>query len=517
MVLSVFVPTTRAFAVDTVSTYGCVIGSSSSCPGDSAWQIKQATGTNTNGLYWINVNGTATQVYSIMDSAMGGGWMLAMKGSSTGTTYVFTWTGWTNSGSYSGTQGTTNEDAKFTVFDSMTANQVLAVWPGTTGNYCNNGVTISNSVCGVGAYGASITSSYGFTWAETLTAGALSAWTGASANTAPTAVCPSSYPITLLNLFKNSSRCLIRTINAAYSATDSPYNPAGNHLFSTQKDVRFFGFNYGNTNNLVRARWGFGFNENGGTPADEGSNDTTGGIGLEAIPSGDRPTCCTADSSGGGQFGAGGINSSNILKLAYQMYVRNTGASLTTANPSFTAQTGVAGGATFTIDSSTISAETVTVSDTTNPSRTLTLVQNANGSFSVSGALSGDTINVSVTYAAKSGYQGYGTFSTNITATTGASSTAISVGNVNKLINATITVNITPSAAGGNVTFYWNRRQITRCVSKPVVSGSVSCTWKPLTQGYGVLTATFIATDGIYSSSSANPVYLSVGKRTGIR
>jgi hypothetical protein len=67
------------------------------------------------------------------------------------------------------------------------------------------------------------------------------------------------------------------------------------------------------------------------------------------------------------------------------------------------------------------------------------------------------------------------------------------------------------------VTFYWNRRQITRCVSKPLVSGSVTCTWKPLTQGYGVLTATFTATDNIYTSSSANPVYLSVGKRTGAR
>ena len=514
MVLSVFLPTSRAFAVDTVSTFGCVIGSSSSCPGDSAWQIKQATGANTNGLYWINVNGTATQVYSIMDSAMGGGgWMLAMKGTTSATNYGYTFAGWTNSGSYSGTQGTTDEEAKFNVFDSMTANQVLAIWPGTTGStYCGG------STCGVGAYGASITSSYGFTWAETLTAGALLAWTGDSSSQG--ASCPATFPITLLNLFKNSNRCLIRTVNATYSLSSSPYDPIGNHLFSSQQYVRFFGFNYGDTGNNHRTRWGFGFNENAGTPAPETSNDTMGGIGIDTtsatMSAGDRPSCCTADSSGGGQYGVGG-NSNNTTKLGYQMYVRNTGASLTAASPSFTAQAGAGGGATFTIDSSTVSAETVTVSDTTNTGRTLTLVQNANGSFSVSGALSGDTINVSVTYAAKSGYKGYGTFSTNITATTGASSTAISVGNVNKLINATITVNVTPSAAGGTVTFYWNRRQITRCVSKPVVSGSVTCTWKPLTQGYGVLTATFIATDGIYSSSSANPVYLSVGKRTGIR
>ena len=69
---------------------GCTVGSSSSCPGDSAWQIKQATGTNTNGIYWVTLNGSAVKVYAIMDSAMGGGgWMLAMKGASNGTSFPY--------------------------------------------------------------------------------------------------------------------------------------------------------------------------------------------------------------------------------------------------------------------------------------------------------------------------------------------------------------------------------------------------------------------------------------------
>lgn len=46
-------------------------------PAPSAKYIKQATGTNTNGLYWIDVpNLGARQLYCIMDTrADGGGWM----------------------------------------------------------------------------------------------------------------------------------------------------------------------------------------------------------------------------------------------------------------------------------------------------------------------------------------------------------------------------------------------------------------------------------------------------------
>ncbi len=518
--LSVFYPITKAYAVTTTATYGCVIGSASACPGDSAWQIKQATGTNTNGLYWIKVNGTSTQVYSIMDSNMGGGgWMLAMKGASSGTTFTYSWTGWTNSGSYTGTQGTTIEDAKFNVFDSMTANQVLAVWPSTTGNYCNDGATASNSTCGVGAYGSSITSSYGFTWAETLTSGTLSTWTGHS-GVVKGSSCPSTYPLTLLSLFSNSNRCLIRKLaGATYSSSRTPYDPYGNHLFSTQKDVRFFGFNYGGSVDNTRARWGFGFNENGQvtgqTYDDEGSNDTSGGIGLLAITSGDRPTCCTQD-SGSGQYGAG-LSANVATSMPYQLYVRDTGVSLTTANPSINSPLGVAGGATFTVDTSTVSADTITVQDSSNSNRNLTLTQNANGSYSVSGALAGDVVNVSVNYVAKSGYQGTGTITANITATTGGTTAAISIGSVNKLINATITVTVSPSSALGTVNFYWKNRIINRCSAKTVTSGTATCTWKPMTQGQGVLTAAFTSSDGIYTNSSANPTYVVVGKRSGTR
>jgi hypothetical protein len=131
--------------------------------------------------------------------------------------------------------------------------------------------------------------------------------------------------------------------------------------------------------------------------------------------------------------------------------------------------------------------------------------------------LAGDVVNVSVNYVAKSGYQGTGTITANITATTGGTTAAISIGSVNKLINATITVTVSPSSALGTVNFYWKNRIINRCSEKTVTSGTATCTWKPMTQGLGVLTAAFTSSDGIYTNSSANPTYVVVGKRSGTR
>jgi len=223
---------TQATAAD------CVIGSTQDCPGASAKHIKDVTGTNTDGVYWITVGGVSTQVYSIMNSAMdGGGWMLAMKGANTGSTFNYNSTYWTTTNTLNTTylrrnDSSYNEDAKFSVFNSTPASKVLAIFPDAT------------------AGGAITGQSYGFTWNETM----------------PTPANTQSYsgrPVqgdytgkTLRELFAGGEKIYIRDATSA-----SPYRAAGSGVFSTQTDVRFFGFNYSG-GSASKARFGLGFNEN---------------------------------------------------------------------------------------------------------------------------------------------------------------------------------------------------------------------------------------------------------------
>jgi len=58
-------------------------GSSEDKAGYSANQIKNLTGTTTNGLYWILVNNVATQLYCDMNTIDGGGWTLIGKSNGT--------------------------------------------------------------------------------------------------------------------------------------------------------------------------------------------------------------------------------------------------------------------------------------------------------------------------------------------------------------------------------------------------------------------------------------------------
>jgi hypothetical protein len=67
--------------------------------------------------------------------------------------------------------------------------------------------------------------------------------------------------------------------------------------FSSQTDVRFYGYNYANAGGGANVRWGFGWNENGGglyPTGDEQSNDVSGGIGMAwgNYSAGDYISCC---------------------------------------------------------------------------------------------------------------------------------------------------------------------------------------------------------------------------------
>jgi hypothetical protein len=245
------------------------------CAAPSAQAIKDRTGTNTNGVYWISVNGVATQIYSIMDSAMnGGGWMLAMKGANTGNTFGYSANYWTTNNTLNPSNpepnwGSTNTDAKYSIFNSMLASDIMAIFPDATPG------------------GAITGQSYGYTWVEQMpTPSNTTTISGASNSVDYTGK-------TLLELFTDNTKIPIRN-----PAATTPYRATGS-VFSSQAGYKFFGYNYRSTSSdsryIKKVRWGFGWNNEG----DEGSNDVTGGIGLDITTrtstqwsAGDIPECC---------------------------------------------------------------------------------------------------------------------------------------------------------------------------------------------------------------------------------
>jgi hypothetical protein len=89
----------------------CVIGSSSSCPATSPQEIYNLYGTTTNGTYWIKVNGTATQVYVLMDrtNSDNGSWILMMKGAPSSTNFTYSSSYWTDNTTTLNTASLTND------------------------------------------------------------------------------------------------------------------------------------------------------------------------------------------------------------------------------------------------------------------------------------------------------------------------------------------------------------------------------------------------------------------------
>jgi hypothetical protein len=208
----------------------------------SAQAIKLINPGAPDGIYWINVPTVGPkQTYCIMDSAYdGGGWMMAMK-ATRGTTFNFNANYWTTKNVLNETQTNTNDgDAKFDVMNYFQAKDLLAVWPDLTGN----------SGC--------FNVPRGHIWLQK------------NFYTAD---------ISFVDLLNTVNEYFIQDAN----------NFCGINQFSRQTDVRFYGFNYSNDQNLARTRWGFGWNENGGglwPNGNQGSDDVAGGIGMTGTQQG---------------------------------------------------------------------------------------------------------------------------------------------------------------------------------------------------------------------------------------
>jgi hypothetical protein len=263
-------------------------------PGDSALQLKQDYGYTANGVYYISVNGNSTPVFCLMDSNLaGGGWMMSMK-ATRGTTFEYDSIHWSTASTLNANDTTRNDgDAKFNVFNYSIGSDILAIFP--------------DMIQG----GSLSVSGYGWIWYQ------------------PSFISAANLPFTnkqqtLLNVF-NAPTPIMNNGGAGYFISDAKtFNgwSGGTNKWSSQVDVRFYGFNY-NPNpayaSTMKVRWGFGWNENseGLYPANNvpyiGTNDVTGGIGLGFTgfnySAGDVIACC-ADFTG--------VNRS----MRMEMYVR---------------------------------------------------------------------------------------------------------------------------------------------------------------------------------------------------
>jgi hypothetical protein len=227
----------------------------------SAAQLKLDNSYNTDGVYWITINGTSQPVYCIMNSAInGGGWMMMMKATRSSTWEYYS-NLWTTNNLLNYTIGSTTNvnrndgDAKYDVMNHFQGKDFLALWPD------------------IGQGGSISVSGYPWIWLQNNYFNA-------------------GQRITPISFFSSANRNFIGDAKL--------FSGWASGVFSSQTDVRFYGFNWrndtalagtiSNDTNSASVRWGFGWNENGGISgqaspilypnANMGSDDVSGGIGM---------------------------------------------------------------------------------------------------------------------------------------------------------------------------------------------------------------------------------------------
>ena len=208
-----------------------------------------------DGVYWINPEGTNLQVYCDMTTD-GGGWTLLMKAAQ-GTTFNYNSNYWTTNNTLNPSDLTLNSgDAKYDSFNQLPVKDLMAKWPDIPG---------------------------GLVWLQT------------NFNDGTATFLPNFFSTTTSSNNPGGSGKFIQD-----AKTFSGWKVG---IFSSQVDIRFYGFNYKSYVGMAKVRWGFGWNENGeglypssGSGSYLGSNDVSGGIGMdsnfEGYSAGDKINCC---------------------------------------------------------------------------------------------------------------------------------------------------------------------------------------------------------------------------------
>ncbi len=223
----------------------------------SCLAILNSGNSNGDGIYTIDPDGfgpeSSFQVYCDMTTD-GGGWTLLMKAAQ-GTTFNYNSNYWTTTNTLNPNDLTLNAgDAKYDSFNKVPVKDLMAKWPDI---------------------------SSGWKWTQ--------------------------------NSFDDGTAILLPTFfstaNLKFIQDAKTFSGWQSGIFSSQVDIRFYGFNFVNNKNYgvnANVRWGFGWNENGeglysspstlnggGAP---GSDDVSGGIGMDSnfgsYSAGDKINCC---------------------------------------------------------------------------------------------------------------------------------------------------------------------------------------------------------------------------------
>ena len=462
----------------------CVIGSSSTCPATSPQEIYNLYGTTTNGTYWIKVNGTATQVYVLMDrtNSDNGSWILMMKGAPSSTTFTYSSNYWTDNTTTLNTASLTNDvdtDAKFSVFNNLSVKKMLAVFKpgGSSGTYPYDAGTY-----GIPNGGDLASNPFGgHVWLETL----------ASASTAQTRV-------TNNNILYNTAATIPVTKYKKSAATGA------DRVFSYQNPMGHYGFDITTCSaGGSKLRWGFQWNENGVT--EYGSCDMWGGIGGELTSAHDRVIwkdagCEAACAAPGTAMGHKNLSFQIWGKTAEPSLGAPTSVSANTATPM---QVSLSWGAPA---STTPSDYIVQYKLAAASNYSNSLVVSGQTTAQITGLTGGASYNFRVLARTASDSTSTANLasSTITTTTTSNPTTTILTTDPSAVYGATntLTATVSSNTATGTMNFKNGANSITGCSAAPVTAGIATCTtWKPSVGTYA-LTAAYSGSELAGASTS---------------
>jgi hypothetical protein len=245
----------------------------------------------------------------------------------------------------------------------------------------------------------------------------------------------------------------------------------------------------------------------GGAGGDAGSGSASGwgpGYGGSSYNSGSAQSAVLRNTYGQGSVQIS-LSTPSLSTPAAPIVSASSGNSInvsetsTTSNAiSYIASVYASNGTTF-IESSTISSDNITTNNllsSLSPSTTyfVTIIALGDGSSYLSSAESPQSQVITLA---------------------GISSIYLSIsGGNNPPKKLGITIISASINTGGVVTFFYNWRPL-HCVPLTVVNAgsTVTCAWKPITTGLTSITAKLVPTSGSYSSSTSQPIFLTVGKR----